>query len=117
MGRRGSQRGWQATCLTAPADGERVLDVPAKLAARVRLFDTGHKSGWGWTYGVGASLGITPTLSARVDWDRYKLDFGRRFVESRNARMVKADPRFIELREEVLHLIHSAPAQREAHAA
>lgn len=22
--------------------GERVLDVPAKLAARVRLFDTGH---------------------------------------------------------------------------
>ena len=23
-------------------DGERVLDVPAKLAARVRLFDTGH---------------------------------------------------------------------------
>ena len=48
---------------------------------------------------------------------RYKLDFGRRFVESRNARMVKADPRFIELREEVLHLIHSAPAQREAHAA
>ena len=24
------------------ADGERVLDVPAKLAARVRLFDTGH---------------------------------------------------------------------------
>ncbi|GAB2771733.1 hypothetical protein GCM10027039_36310 [Terrabacter koreensis] len=24
------------------ADGERVVDVPAKLAARVRLFDTGH---------------------------------------------------------------------------
>ena len=24
------------------ADGERVLDVPAKLAARVRVFDTGH---------------------------------------------------------------------------
>ena len=23
-------------------DGEQVLDVPAKLAARVRLFDTGH---------------------------------------------------------------------------
>uniref|UniRef100_UPI002604BB08 IS110 family transposase n=1 Tax=uncultured Serinicoccus sp. TaxID=735514 RepID=UPI002604BB08 len=23
-------------------DGERVVDVPAKLAARVRLFDTGH---------------------------------------------------------------------------
>ena len=24
------------------ADGERVVDVPAKLAARVRVFDTGH---------------------------------------------------------------------------
>ncbi len=24
------------------AAGERVVDVPAKLAARVRLFDTGH---------------------------------------------------------------------------
>ena len=24
------------------ADGERVVDVPAKLSARVRLFDTGH---------------------------------------------------------------------------
>jgi transposase len=24
------------------ADGETVLDVPAKLAARVRVFDTGH---------------------------------------------------------------------------
>jgi transposase len=24
------------------ADGERVLDVPAKLAARIRVFDTGH---------------------------------------------------------------------------
>ena len=23
-------------------DGEQVIDVPAKLAARVRLFDTGH---------------------------------------------------------------------------
>ena len=24
------------------ADGERVVDVPAKLSARARLFDTGH---------------------------------------------------------------------------
>jgi OOP family OmpA-OmpF porin len=48
------------------------------------LFDTGHKSGWGWTYGLGASVGITPTLSVRVDWDRYKLDFagGRRDVDA-----------------------------------
>ena len=42
---------------------------------------------------------------------RYTLDFGRRFIESKNARLVKADPEFIRLREEVLHLIQSAPAE------
>ncbi len=41
---------------------------------------------------------------------RYRLDFGRRFVESGDARRVKADPAFIALREEVLHLIHSSSA-------
>jgi taurine transport system ATP-binding protein len=46
---------------------------------------------------------------------RYKLDFGRRFIECRDARKVKADPEFIKLREDVLHLIHaSAPAQDAA---
>ena len=46
---------------------------------------------------------------------RYKLDFGRRFVECRDARKVKSDPEFIKLREDVLHLIHaSAPAQEAA---
>jgi transposase len=29
-------------CAAALESGEQVLDVPAKLAARVRLFDTGH---------------------------------------------------------------------------
>jgi taurine transport system ATP-binding protein len=38
---------------------------------------------------------------------RYKLDFGRRFIECRDARRVKSDPAFIELREDVLHLIHA----------
>src|SRR6185312_251182 len=33
---------------------------------------------------------------------RYKVDFGRRFVDCRDARKVKADPQFIALREEVL---------------
>ena len=45
---------------------------------------------------------------------RYQVDFGRRFVESRDARAVKADPEFIRLREEILHLIHSAPSRAEA---
>jgi len=40
---------------------------------------------------------------------RYKTDFGRRFIESRDARAVKAAPDFIALREEILRVIHSAP--------
>ena len=39
------------------------------------LFETGHKNGWGWTYGAGATFAITPTLQLRADYDRYKLDF------------------------------------------
>lgn len=41
---------------------------------------------------------------------RYKIDFGRRFIETGNARSVKADPEFIRLREDVLGLIQSSPA-------
>jgi taurine transport system ATP-binding protein len=49
---------------------------------------------------------------------RYKLDFSRQFVECRDARKVKSDPRFIALREEVLQLIQSAPQdEHEASAA
>ncbi len=42
---------------------------------------------------------------------RYTVDFGRRFIESKNARSVKADPQFIRMREDILALIHSAPAE------
>ncbi len=48
---------------------------------------------------------------------RYRVDFGRRFIESRDARAVKADPEFIRLREDILHLIHSAPSAGEELAA
>jgi taurine transport system ATP-binding protein len=48
---------------------------------------------------------------------RYKLDFSRQFVECKDARKVKADARFIALREEVLQLIHSALARDERDAA
>ncbi len=37
---------------------------------------------------------------------RYRLDFGRRYIESGDARAVKADPEFIRLREEVLQQIY-----------
>lgn len=39
------------------------------------LLDTGHKAGWGYTYGVGAAFAITPQWQIRADWDRYNLDF------------------------------------------
>ena len=51
------------------------------------LFDTGRKSGWGWTYGVGAGFNVTQNVALRVDWDRYKLDFvgGRRDLDMATA--------------------------------
>lgn len=47
------------------------------------LFDTGHKNGWGFTYGAGMTFAITPSLQLRADVDRYKLDFvgGRKDVD------------------------------------
>ena len=51
------------------------------------LFNTGHKNGWGYTYGVGAALGLTRTVQVRVDWDRYNMDFvgGSRDVDMLSA--------------------------------
>jgi opacity protein-like surface antigen len=59
-------------------------DVTASLDS---LTDTGHKSGWGWTYGAGAAFAITRALQIRADWDRYKLDFvgGRKDVDMLSA--------------------------------
>lgn len=44
---------------------------------------------------------------------RYKIDFGRRFIECRNARQVKSSPDFIRLREEVLQVIYATPGQAD----
>lgn len=51
------------------------------------LTETGHKSGWGWTYGGGATFALTPAVQVRADWDRYKLDFagGRKDVDMLSA--------------------------------
>ncbi len=51
------------------------------------LFDTGHKNGWGTTWGVGATFAVTPRLLVRADWDRYNLDFvgGSRDVDLASA--------------------------------
>jgi taurine transport system ATP-binding protein len=47
---------------------------------------------------------------------RYRLDFGKRYVECKDARAVKSDPAFIELREEILGVIHQG-ARDELNAA
>jgi OOP family OmpA-OmpF porin len=59
-------------------------DVRASAAS---LVQTGHKTGWGTTYGVGAALGVTRAVQVRVDWDRYNLDFAG---GSRDVDMVSA---------------------------
>jgi taurine transport system ATP-binding protein len=45
---------------------------------------------------------------------RYHLDFGKRFIECKDARLVKADPTFIALREEILRVILGSPTTRMA---
>jgi OOP family OmpA-OmpF porin len=49
--------------------------------------DSGRKSGWGWTYGVGATYAVTKNVQIRTDWDRYQLDFagGRNEVDMLSA--------------------------------
>ncbi len=51
------------------------------------LFDTGHKSGWGYTYGVGAAFNVTRNVAIRADYDRYNLDFvgGSRDIDMASA--------------------------------
>ncbi len=51
------------------------------------LLDTGHKTGWGYTYGVGATFAFTPQWAIRADLDRYTLDFvgGSRDVDMASA--------------------------------
>jgi len=55
-------------------------DVTASIDS---LTETGHKSGWGWTYGAGATFAVSQAVQIRADWDRYKLDFvgGRKDVD------------------------------------
>lgn len=51
------------------------------------LFNRGHKSGWGTTWGAGAAFSLTRNWQIRADWDRYHMDFvgGSRDVDLASA--------------------------------
>jgi len=52
-------------------------------ASPTTFVSTGEKSGWGSTWGAGATYAFTRNLQVRVDWDRHRLDFtnGERDVD------------------------------------
>ena len=43
----------------------------------------------------------------------YELDFGRRYLESRDSRQIKSDPEFIRVREEILAVVKARPGANE----
>lgn len=46
-----------------------------RTSASVPGLDTGNESGWGLSYGVGATYAFTRNTELRLDWDRYRFDF------------------------------------------
>ncbi|HYC42227.1 MAG TPA: taurine ABC transporter ATP-binding protein [Noviherbaspirillum sp.] len=54
---------------------------------------------------MGTRLIIMSPRPGRITHE-FSIDFGRRFLESRNARAIKSSPDFIALREQVLGIIH-----------
>ncbi len=45
------------------------------VTAALGTVESGKRSDWGTTWGVGATWAFTRSLQLRVDWDRYNLDF------------------------------------------
>ena len=37
------------------------------------LVQTGSERDWGWRYGIGGQLGLTPQWALRADWDRFEV--------------------------------------------